>query len=75
MIARGRGSVAGRRLIAVLAMLVGALVGAMLVVHVHVVYPLVVALTALVIVALATWRAGRSDPAWVHDESTRDWCS
>ena len=39
----GKGSKAGRRLIAVTAMLLGALIGAALVVHVHIAYPLVIA--------------------------------
>jgi hypothetical protein len=65
----GRGSIAGRRLIAVIAMLVGALVGALLVVHAHVVYPLVVALIVLVAIGVMTRRAGASDPTWVRDQS------
>ncbi len=72
VIARGSGSVAGRRLIAVAAMLAGALVGALLVVHGHVAYPLVIALVMLVLIALTTWRAGASDPAWARDQSVRD---
>ena len=70
MIARGRGSVAGRRLIAVFAMLAGALIGALLVIRVDLVYPLVIALTVLVIVALTAQRSGTSDPKWVRDESS-----
>ena len=48
---------AARRLISVAAMLVGALVGALLVLHVHIVYPLVIALILLVAVTLValTW--------------------
>jgi hypothetical protein len=41
-----------RRLISVAAMLVGALVGALLVLHVRMVFPLVIALLILVTVAL-----------------------
>jgi uncharacterized membrane protein YoaK (UPF0700 family) len=65
----GTGSLAGRRLIAVAAMLAGALVGAALVVHVNVVYPLVIALVLLSLVAAATRRLGTSDAAWVHAKS------
>lgn len=43
---------AARRLISVVAMLVGALAGALLVLHVHIVYPLVIALLILLAVAL-----------------------
>jgi uncharacterized membrane protein YoaK (UPF0700 family) len=48
-----------RRVISVAAMLAGACVGAVLVLHVHIVYPLVVALVILAGVALAAWRAAR----------------
>jgi uncharacterized membrane protein YoaK (UPF0700 family) len=50
---------ATRRLISVLAMLAGACVGAVLVLHVHIVYPLVVAFAILVTVAAAALRAAR----------------
>jgi uncharacterized membrane protein YoaK (UPF0700 family) len=46
------GARAARRLISVAAMLLGALAGALLVLHVHIVYPLVIALLILVAVAL-----------------------
>ena len=68
-LARGKGSAAGRRLIAVLAMLLGALVGALLVVHVHIVYPLVIALAVLVAVALVVRMLGTADPPWVRGKS------
>jgi uncharacterized membrane protein YoaK (UPF0700 family) len=51
-LAGATGARVARRLISVLAMLVGALVGATLVLHVHIVYPLVIALVILVAVAL-----------------------
>jgi uncharacterized membrane protein YoaK (UPF0700 family) len=51
---------ATRRVISVAAMLAGACVGAVLVLHVHIVYPLVVALAILVSVALAAMRSARS---------------
>jgi hypothetical protein len=64
----GKGSKAGRRLIAVAAMLLGALVGAELVVHVHIAYPLMIALIATASVALTTGVFGRSNPTWVRFE-------
>jgi uncharacterized membrane protein YoaK (UPF0700 family) len=51
-LAGATGARVARRLISVLAMLLGALVGAVLVLHTHIVYPLVVALLILVAVAL-----------------------
>jgi uncharacterized membrane protein YoaK (UPF0700 family) len=65
-IAGGNGSAAGRRLVAVAAMLVGALVGALLALHVHIVAPLVIALIVTAVVAVVSWRAGGGDPAWVQ---------
>jgi uncharacterized membrane protein YoaK (UPF0700 family) len=51
-LAGATGAKAARRLISVLAMLLGALVGALLVLHVHIVYPLVIASLLLLAVAL-----------------------
>ena len=65
-LAGGAGSVAGRRLVAVTAMFLGALAGAALALHVHIVAPLVIALIITAAVALVSWRAGTTDPAWVH---------
>lgn len=62
--AGGSGSRAGRRLISVVAMLAGALVGAVLVVHVQKVYPLVIALVAVVAVAVTTRALTASQPTW-----------
>ena len=62
----GTGSVSGCRVIAVAAMLLGALVGAVLVIHVHIVAPLAIALGLMAIVAGASWTAGASDPLWVR---------
>ena len=62
----GPGSKAGRRLIATATMLVGALIGAALVIHANIRYPLIVALVMIVLVAGASWRLGKSDPAWVR---------
>jgi uncharacterized membrane protein YoaK (UPF0700 family) len=65
-IAGGAGSVSGRRLLAVTAMFVGALAGAELVLHVDTVAPLTIALLIVASVALASWRAGVSNPGWVQ---------
>jgi uncharacterized membrane protein YoaK (UPF0700 family) len=65
-IAGGAGSAAGRRLVAVTAMLVGALAGAALVLHVQIVAALAIALVITALVALVSWRTSASDPAWVH---------
>ena len=60
-LAGATGARLARRLISVLAMFVGALVGAVLVLHVHIVYPLVIALVILAVVAVvAVARATRS---------------
>ncbi len=67
-IAGGTGSIAGRRLTSVAAMLAGAVVGAALVIHVHIVYPLVIALVVTAIVAATTRILGATNPAWVHAE-------
>jgi uncharacterized membrane protein YoaK (UPF0700 family) len=65
-IAGGAGSASGRRLVAVAAMLVGALAGAALALHVHIVAPLAIALVVTALVALISWRAGTSDATWLH---------
>jgi len=65
-VAGGKGSKSGRRLVAVIAMLVGALVGAALVLHVHIVFALVVALVALSTVAIIGWTVARSDHWWAE---------
>ena len=64
----GKGSKSGRRLISVAAMFVGALVGAALVLHVHVALPLVIALVIVVVVAAVSHLAGRSNPPWTRVE-------
>ena len=65
-IAGGAGSAAGRRVVAVTAMLIGALAGAALALHVRIVAPLAIALLVTAVVALVSWRAGATDPTWVH---------
>ncbi len=65
-IAGGQGSKSGRRFISVAAMFVGALVGAVFVLHAAIVVPLVIALVGLVAIAASGRIAGRGDPAWVR---------
>jgi uncharacterized membrane protein YoaK (UPF0700 family) len=64
-LAGGAGSRAGRRLTAVAAMLVGALVGAALVLHTRIYYPLLIALVAILAGAVATYQLGKPDSAWI----------
>jgi uncharacterized membrane protein YoaK (UPF0700 family) len=52
-LAGAAGAKVARRLISVAAMFLGALGGALLILHVHIVYPLVIALIILVVVAVA----------------------
>jgi uncharacterized membrane protein YoaK (UPF0700 family) len=61
-IAGATGARVARRLISVAAMLLGALAGALLVLHVHIVYPLVIALVILAAVAVT---------AVAHSRNTR----
>jgi uncharacterized membrane protein YoaK (UPF0700 family) len=68
-IAGGRGSKAGRRLIAVAAMLAGAVVGAAFVVHVDIVYPLLIGLVLTGMVAVTTQVLATSNPSWARVES------
>jgi len=58
-LAGATGARAARRLISVAAMLVGALAGALLVLHVRIVYPLVIALVILAAVALTGFARAR----------------
>ena len=62
----GGGSRAGRRLIAVVAMFVGALVGSLLILHVAIVFPLVIALIVIAMIAGTTRLLSRTDPIWVR---------
>jgi uncharacterized membrane protein YoaK (UPF0700 family) len=64
----GNGSKSGRRLLAIGAMFVGALVGAILVIHARIVLPLAIALAVIVCIALASYTAGKSDPPWTRAE-------
>lgn len=65
-IAGGKGSKSGRRLIAVVAMLLGALAGAACVLHIHIVFALVIALVVLTTVGVATRCLGKSDNLWAE---------
>jgi len=62
----GSGSKAGRRLISVIAMFVGALVGSVLIFRVAIVSPLVIALIVIAIIAGTTHLLSRTDPDWVR---------
>jgi uncharacterized membrane protein YoaK (UPF0700 family) len=62
----GKGSTAGRRTVSVLSMFLGALVGALLIIHVRIVLPLVLALCLLVGVAAASGILGRGNPSWAQ---------
>jgi uncharacterized membrane protein YoaK (UPF0700 family) len=62
----GSGAKAGRRLVSVAAMLVGALVGALFVLHAQTVWPLVIALVAVAAIAVTAGALARSDAAWAH---------
>jgi uncharacterized membrane protein YoaK (UPF0700 family) len=56
----------GRRLVSVSAMIVGAVVGAVFVLHVAIVLPLVTALVLLLVVAATARLRGSTDAPWVH---------
>jgi uncharacterized membrane protein YoaK (UPF0700 family) len=55
-IAGGSGSKAGRRVIAVVAMFIGALVGVLAILYASIVYPLALALLIIALVSVASWR-------------------
>ncbi|MGO9344573.1 MAG: YoaK family protein [Acidimicrobiales bacterium] len=65
----GTGSKAGRRTLAVAAMLLGAVIGATLVIHGHIAYPLVIALALIVCVGLAAHSLSGSRDPWALRES------
>jgi uncharacterized membrane protein YoaK (UPF0700 family) len=62
----GKGSKAGRRLVAIAAMMVGALVGASLVIHGHSFYPLLIALILIVAVVGVTRARAFHDGEWAR---------
>jgi uncharacterized membrane protein YoaK (UPF0700 family) len=65
-VAGGSGSKAGRRLIAVAAMSMGALVGSLLIFHATIVFPLVIAFIVLAVIAGTARLLSRADPEWVR---------
>jgi uncharacterized membrane protein YoaK (UPF0700 family) len=64
--AGGQGSKAGRRLIAIGSMLAGAVVGATLVLHAPIVYPLAIALGVTVVAAGTSGVLSKSGGDWLH---------
>jgi len=62
----GTGSRAGRRLVAIVAMLIGAVVGAVLVLHSALCDPLIAALFLILVVATWVMLAGKSNDAWTE---------
>jgi uncharacterized membrane protein YoaK (UPF0700 family) len=65
----GKGSKSGRRFVAIAAMFVGALLGALLVLHTRIVLPLAIAFVVIAFVALASYQAGKADPPWTRVQS------
>jgi uncharacterized membrane protein YoaK (UPF0700 family) len=68
-LAGGTGSKAGRRLTAVVTMLAGALIGAVLVRHAPIWLPLGIAFAVTVAGALTAYGSGKSDPPWVRAQA------
>jgi uncharacterized membrane protein YoaK (UPF0700 family) len=64
--AGGTGSRAGRRVISVALMFVGAAIGAFMVLNAPVAYPLIIAFGVIVLVAIAAWLPSREKPAWTQ---------
>jgi uncharacterized membrane protein YoaK (UPF0700 family) len=64
----GKGSKSGRRVVSVVAMFLGALAGAALILHVHIALPLVFALAIVLVITLVSQLSGRSNPAWTRVE-------
>jgi uncharacterized membrane protein YoaK (UPF0700 family) len=63
--AGGGGSLSGRRLAAIAAMLAGALIGTALVKTGHIFSPLLIALVIILAGAVATYHLGNTEPDWV----------
>jgi uncharacterized membrane protein YoaK (UPF0700 family) len=70
-IAGGTGSRLGRRSLAVIAMFVGALLGALLVLHIDIAAPLVAAAGMLAVVAFTTSALARTPSDWVGSAHTQ----
>jgi uncharacterized membrane protein YoaK (UPF0700 family) len=64
-LAGGGGSRAGRRLISVLAMFAGALIGVLAILYVSIIYPLLLALIIITLVSLTSRTLSRNSPAWI----------
>jgi len=64
--AGGSGSKAGRRLLAIVTMLAGAFIGAVLIRHAQDYDSLVIALAVIIVGAAATYTLGKRDPGWVR---------
>ena len=62
----GAASTNGRRIVSVTAMIVGAVIGALFVLHVAIALPLVTALVVLVAVLATAHVCGSTDAPWVH---------
>ena len=67
-VAGGQGSKAGRRSLAVAAMLAGAVAGAVLVIHARIFYPLLIAVVVLAAVSGAATLLGGSGLAWADPD-------
>jgi uncharacterized membrane protein YoaK (UPF0700 family) len=67
-LAGGSGSRIGRRLVSIIAMLGGALLGATLIRHAQAYDPLAIALAMVIAGAAVSHLLGRSDPAWVRSQ-------
>ena len=68
----GSGSKAGRRIIPMLAILVGAIVGSLLILYVSRIYPLVIALIIMAIISVTVRVLSRTDPSWVRANSSEE---
>jgi uncharacterized membrane protein YoaK (UPF0700 family) len=64
--AGGSGSLSGRRLAAIAAMLAGALIGTALVLTGQIFYPLLIALVIILAGAVTTYQLGQQEPDWVR---------
>ena len=65
----GPGSKAGRRLISILSMFLGAFIGALLVLYISEVYPLAIALIIVIVVTVLVQLYSRGSPAWIVGHS------
>jgi uncharacterized membrane protein YoaK (UPF0700 family) len=68
-VAGGTGSKSARRLVSVVAMLAGAIVGAALVLNTSIFYPLLIGVIITAVVAVTAARASQHDALWLHPGS------